>query len=56
MTEVLGRISGRRMLSPVRSGVPTNGVFTWRKRCLGKLVLVRVLVMFREQPGEELGV
>ena len=55
MTEILGRSARRLRLSLVRSGVAANGVFTRRKGCLGKLILVRVLVVFRKQPSEELG-
>ena len=55
MTEILSRSAGRLWLPLVRSGVATYGVFARRKGGLGKLILVRVLVVFREQSSKEFG-
>ena len=54
-TEVLSRSTGGLWLSLVRGRVLANGLLARRKGGFGQLVLVRVLVMFHEQPSEEFG-
>ena len=54
MGEVLGRSAGRLWLFPIRSRALAYGLPARRKGRLAKFVLIRVLVMLREQPCEEL--